>query len=368
MNLFSVKLMFCVDGLLRPIINGSNPKGVNEMKKAISLLTVVCLVAMLLSCTFCASAEVPKQLTIDEVKTSPVVDGKLDDVYGAHKWNQSATELTVGEQNLFPRSDDLFTPDMVAVRNVMNMKGWLVYDSEALYIAVAAKDTAPKVASDNSKYWNSTNIQVVLFVDSSRYFFTVAYEGDNKVSLHDDGDRSELDVDKMDVAKNVAFTNNVGDLFYEIRIPFEALWDVDKITKDTDIRLGIVQTSMAAGYVCQAFGEAYGLKYDTMIPVTPVPYVAPVVSTSTPASVDSTVAPDADAGVDLGGASSDIVSSADEVSSVDSEPESKEESSDVTSVADTEEGGNSMMIILIVVGAVIVIGAVVAIILVSKKK
>lgn len=335
------------------------------MKKAIKLLTVLCVVAMVLSTVLCANAAVPTALTIDEVKTSPVIDGKLDDVYGAAKWDQNATDLKVPEFNLFPRTEEEFTPEMKSVYNVMNMKGWLVYDSKALYIAVKAKDTFPKAADNNQKPWNSTNIQIVLYVDSSRYFFTVAYEGEGgKFGMFNDATRSELDMAKMSIGKDVVCTNNVGDLFYEVRIPFEALYDINKITKDTDIRLGIVQTSYAQGYLCQAFGEAYGLQYDKLIPVTPVPAAT---TTTTPSqqqptsSVDSTAAPDADAGVDLGGETSSTVSDA------SSDVESKDDASATTS--EVEEGGNTtLIIILAAVGALIIIGAVVAIIIISKKK
>jgi len=325
------------------------------MNKLFRIITAVCVLAMLLSCVLTANAAMPTTITLTEVSKAPVIDGELDDVYGDVKWDLSATDITVGNYNLFPRTEEELEP-MKDAYNVMNMKGYFVYDKEGIYIAVAAKDVAPRAASNSEHFCYSTNIQVVLYVNSSRNFFTVAYTGEDKVNFINEENRSELDFSKM-TANDYKFKNDdKGNLFYEIKLPYEALYGVKSMDDIKDMRIGVVQTSMAYGYLCSAFGEAYDLDYERLLPVKvqALSGDAPVSNQTT--TTTSEVVDDATAntdGLDFSG------SSEDEQSNV---PEAE------TPANTAPQKDYTMIIIFGVAAGVVLIVGVVAVILVNKKK
>lgn len=207
-------------------------------------------------------------LSISNIVTSPVIDGVVDKAYGDFAWNQSAKNLEVGDNNLYPRTEgdcEVFEE----VFDLMNMKGWLAYGNDGIYMAVEATDLSAHAPVSSTQPWHSTNIQVVMYIDSSRYFFTLYYDEEGEAILYNDATRSELDISQVTeyTVKETALENGVK-LCWEIKIPYEALYDVSGIDQYTDIRLGVIQTSMAKGYCCQAFGNAFDLRYDTLLPVS----------------------------------------------------------------------------------------------------
>lgn len=238
------------------------------MKKIIALLTVIIIVFSAMS--FSVSAAVPTELTITETKTAPNINdgGVIDEAYGAKLFDMKGSDHPLESQNLYPnktREPHLLEEQPVkdaiaAMRNV----GYMTYDKENLYIACEVTDIAPKAASNSSEYWKSTNLQLVIFLNQELNFPTIAYEGKNKVKVWGD-ERSVLDYEMVEATfTEKSQTNYV----YEIKIPWEAFPDVKSSNDVEEIKMGIVQSSMANGYVCSAFGEAYHLKYDKCIPVT----------------------------------------------------------------------------------------------------
>lgn len=242
------------------------------MKKirALSLVMVIILAFCPFITPVSVQAAIPTQLSITYAKTAPVIDGVVDASYGEMQWDQSATDFEIGEFNLFPRlKEEWDLEQRQAILKKMNMKGWLAYDKEGIYMAVEATDILAMSNSDPQKFWNSTNIQVVIYIDSHRYYFTLYYGENKKAVLRDDKSRSDLDESKVVeyTLKETSFENGIK-LGWEIKIPYEALYNSSRINQNTDIRLGVVQTSMSYGYYsCQAFGEAYSLNYQTLVPV-----------------------------------------------------------------------------------------------------
>jgi len=245
------------------------------MKKLISLLISVLLIVTVFPFggLITVTAEVPTELSISYAETSPIIDGVVDSSYGDMQWNQSATDIPIGEYNLFPRTPEECEP-FKSVFNIMNMKGWLSYDADGIYMAVEATDLYAFAPVDSSEPWKSTHIKVVLYTNSSCNFFTLSYDGKNKVNLYNDSSRSCLDISKVtDYALSENISDNTTKLVWEIKIPYEALWNISSINEISDMRLGVIQTSMAYGYCCQAFGKAYSLVYSDLLPVTinPIP-------------------------------------------------------------------------------------------------
>jgi len=238
------------------------------MKKIIALLTVVIIVFSAMS--FSVSAAVPTELTITETKTAPNIKdgGVIDKAYGNKVFDIKGSDHSLDSQNLYPNKtrephlleEKLVKDAIAAMRNI----GYMTYDKDNLYIACEVTDIAPKAASNNSEYWKSTNLQLVIFLNQELNFPTIAYEGKNKVKVWGD-ERSVLDYELVEAT----FTEKSQTKYiYEIKIPWNAFPEVSSVDDVEEIKMGIVQSSMANGYVCSAFGEAYHLKYDKCIPVT----------------------------------------------------------------------------------------------------
>ena len=241
-----------------------------------------------------------------------------------------------------------------AVVGMLQTNCYFVYDEDGIYLGVEATDTLPKASSDSSEYWKSSNIQIVLYTNSSRTFCTLAYAGTNKANLFNDEKRSELDISKVkDYCVKETVSGGTTKLVWEIKFPYEAFWDVKGMEDIAEMRLGIVQSSMAEGYACQAFGKAYGLVYEDLITVDiNRPADEPVNSDA--GKGGNTIVSATGDGVDLG----DVTDTEDKTAD------------DKTTGAETPEDDNSkttLIIILAAVAGVIVIGGVVAIILINKK-
>lgn len=238
--------------------------------KILSLAMIIILAVCPFITPVSVRAAIPTRLSITYAETAPVIDGVVDASYGEMQWDQSATDFEIGDYNLYPRTKQEWAYEqMQKTLNKMNMKGWLAYDKEGIYMAVEATDIFAMTNPIPQKYWNSTNIQVVMYIDSHRYFFTLYYGENKKAVFVNDSSRSDLDESKIFeyTLKETAFEDGIK-LCWEIKIPYEALYGSTRIGKTTDMRLGVVQTSMAYGfYSCQAFGEAYNLKYQTLVPV-----------------------------------------------------------------------------------------------------
>lgn len=330
------------------------------MKKVIRLMGIICALVLVLSCTLTANAawlQQPSTISIEEVSKAPAIDGVIDANNGALKWNQNASEIPIGEYDLYPRTPEECAP-FTDLYKIMNMKGYFVYDDEGVYLAVEAIDYAPKASSNSDEPWKSSNIQVVLYTNSSRNFFTVAYAGTNKANIHNDEKRSELDIAKVKdyAVKEADLGNGTYKLTWEVKIPYEAFYNINSMADISEMRLGIVQSSMSIDYACQAFGKAYSLVYEDLISVDikrPAGQETPTDSGSGNTIVSAT-----GSGVDLGATEteSDTISEdkTDDNSSVDSAPE--------------DNSKTTLIIILAAVAGVIVIGGVVAIILINKKK
>ena len=94
------------------------------MKKVMKLLSVICALVLVLSCAVTANAARPTELTITEVATAPAIDGVIDDANGPMQWDQTASEIPVGEYDLFPRTKEECAPFMELYK-FMNMKGYM---------------------------------------------------------------------------------------------------------------------------------------------------------------------------------------------------------------------------------------------------
>ena len=359
------------------------------MKKFIALLTVVILVFSVMS--FSVSAAVPTELTITETKTAPNINdgGVIDKAYGNKLFDIKGSDHPLESGNLYPNKtrephklEEKPVKDAIAaMRNV----GYITYDKNNLYIACEVTDIAPKAASNNSEYWKSTNLQLVIYLNQELNFPTIAYEGKNKVRVWGD-ERSVLDYEIVEATfTEKSQTNYV----YEIKIPWEAFPDVSSSSDVEDLRMGIVQTSMANDYVCSAFGEAYFLKYDKCIPVTMAK--ASGSSDKTPASSKqetttsqknettsnkdtaskdnadkNTTSNKVDSSANAPTTGTDIVTdeSADATSS-----QTSENASEGTTTVVTEEAEKDWtpIIIIGIVAVVVIAGGVVAIIMMNKK-
>ena len=334
------------------------------MKKVIRLMSVICALVLVLSCTLTANAEWLKQpstISIEKVSKTSAIDGVIDDASGSKKWDQNATDIAVGEYDLFPRTPEECAP-FSNVFSVMNMKGYFVYDEEGIYLGVEATDTLPKAASDSSEFWHSSNIQIVLYTNSSRTFCTLAYAGTNKANLFNDEKRSELDIAKVkDYCVKETVSGGTTKLVWEIKFPYEAFWDVKGMEDIAEMKLGIVQSSMAEGYACQAFGKAYSLVYEDLISVDIKRPAGETVNSNADSgnAGGNTIVSASGDGVDLGAAGETGSEVASDATADDT----------ASSAAPAEDNSKTtLIIILAAVAGVIVIGGVVAIILINKKK
>lgn len=230
------------------------------MKKILVLFTAAMLLFSTLS--FAASAAVPTELNIYKTKTAPNINdsGKIEAVYGEKVFDIKASELSKDDQNLYPNTqrephmlEDKGVKDAIKVmRNI----GYMTYDDDNLYIACEVTDVAPKAASNSAEPWRSTNLQLVMFVNEELSFITVAYEGTNKVGVVNDR-RSVMDYELVEAT---FFEKSKTNYVYEIKIPWESFPEVTCADDVWYFKMGVVQSSMANGYVCAAFGEAYFLQ------------------------------------------------------------------------------------------------------------
>ena len=240
------------------------------MKRIIALLIAVIFVFSLMS--FTTSAAVPTSLTIKETKTAPDINdgGKIDKVYGDKLFDIKATDHAKDSGNLFPSNypnregERLAEKGVQEAIKVMRNIGYMTYDKENLYIACEVTDVAPKAAANNSEYWRATNLQLTMFVNEELSFPTIAYEGKNKVKVWGD-DRSVLDYEIVEASFTEKSQTNY---IYEIKIPWKAFPDVESYDDVWSFSMGLVQSSMANGYVCSAFGEGFFLDASKTIPVT----------------------------------------------------------------------------------------------------
>ena len=347
------------------------------MKKIIPLLlaVIVCCSMMVIP----TSAAIPTALTIKETKTAPNVNDKgvIDAVYGNPIFSYKATDIKVGETNLYPRTPEECAQVQDAI-NVMSNTGYATYDDKYFYMACVLKDLAPKASPNSAAPWQSTGIQLLLFVNTERSWTTFAYEGTNKVGVFDDNKgRSVLDPDFVTAS---FYERSQTEYVLEFKIAREGFPEIDGLADVQELKMGVVQTSMAdttvdanvkkdGAYTCAAFGEAYELKYEKALPVTMVSangssnnggsstVTSTITSTiTTPGESDSTSAPSEGTAVDIGGSSSETTST-----------ESSENSDQTTTVVQEGEKDWTMIIILAAVAGVIIIGGAVAIILLNKK-
>ena len=356
------------------------------MKKIIALLiaVIVCYSMMVMP----TSAAVPTALTIKETKTAPNVNDKgvIDAAYGNPIFDYRATDLTPGDGDLHPK-----TKEECAVVNdaisVMRNVGYATYDDKYFYMACVLTDLAPKASPNSAAPWQSTGIQLLLFVNTERSWTTFAYEGTNKVGVFDDNKgRSVLDPDFVTAS---FYERSKTEYVLEFKIAWEGFPEVDSLADVNELKMGVVQTSMAsacannktpdgtpiyeaAPYTCSAFANAYELKYEKALPITMVPangnsnnngggsstVTSTITSTiTTPAESDSTSAPSQGTAVDVGGSSDQTIGAT----------ESEKEDDQTTTVVQEGKKDFTMIIILAAIAGVIIIGGAVAIILLNKK-
>ena len=364
------------------------------MKQLLRMLTVLCAAAVSLSGVLTASAAIPKSLTFKQVSQAPVFDGKIDGSYGDKIFEFAAKEIQVGDYNLYPRTPEEL--DVVkGAYNAMTAKGYAVFDNDNLYLAFDVTDLAPRAAANSAHFSRTTNVQLVFYVNDYLSFQTIAYTGKNSVRVYDDdGHRSEADASLMEAKLT---ENSKTNYVYEIKIPWKAFEEVNSLKDVTDIRMGFVQTSMAIDYTCAAFGEAYDLDYDRLLPVTldksstasnsntkktasqsqksssGVDFGEDTTSSVTNSNQNAT---SADTGEKTGSNASELEqqteSNAEEIASDTMEQAELNSDKDTSDSQETQTNTASkkdytLVIILSIIGAVVVIGGVIAIILLNKK-
>lgn len=349
------------------------------MKKVITLL-----LAVIVCCSMIAiptSAAVPTSLTIKETKTAPNVsdNGVIDAAYGSPIFDYKATDLTPGDGNIHPKTKE----ECAAVNDVISVMrnvGYATYDDKYFYMACVLTDLAPKASPNSAAPWQSTGIQLLLFVNENRSWTTFAYEGTNRVGVFDDNkDRSVLDPDYVTAT---FYERSKTEYVLEFKIAWEGFPQVSSLKDVDELKMGVVQTSMAsshdgsvytdAPYVCSAFGRAYELKYEYALPITMVSaggssnsnnggssaVTSTITSTiTTPAESDSTSAPTDGTAVDIGTGSSETTGTT----------ESKDEGDNTTIVTVEGERDWTPIIIIAIIALVLIIGGAVAIILLNKK-
>ena len=353
------------------------------MKKIIALLiaVIVCCSMMVMP----TSAAVPTALTIKETKTAPNVNDKgvIDAAYGSPIFDYRATDLTPGDGDLHPKTQAECAVVNDAI-SVMRNVGYATYDDKYFYMACVLTDLAPFATSNSAEPWKSTGVQLLLFVNTERSWTTFAYEGTNKVGVYDDNkDRSVLNPDYVTAS---FYERSKTEYVLEFKIAWEGFPEVESLADVNELKMGVVQTSMAsacannddgngnpiyasAPYTCSAFANAYELKYEKALPVTMVSangntnnggsstVTSTITSTiTTPAESDSTNAPSDGTAVDVGGSSDQTVGATE-----------SENGDQTTTVVQEGEKDWTMIIILAAVAGVIIIGGAVAIILLNKK-
>ena len=337
-------------------------------------LAIIMAAAALLACAVPAYAALPTSLTFAEVKQAPKLDGDIDKLYGNSVFDFKATDITVGDNNLFPRTQDELNP-IKSVYEKMRSVGYAVYDANNLYLAFDVYDVAPKAAGNSSKHWYSTNIQLVFYVNSQLCFPTIAYTGPGKVKVTADG-RSEMDFGKIKVSFSEKET---GHYVYETVIPWSACYDINSFKDVNDMRFGFVQTSMAGydlvggdeekAYLTAAFGDAYDLQYDKLIPVSFKKLDGAVQKPAENNKPGKTAGSETDkaSAAPSGGVS--INADADSFAGSGEQTDKAENSDGETVIIseETEKKDSKLIIILIAAAVVIICGGAAAIIILNKK-
>ncbi len=349
------------------------------MNKVLKLLSVLCAVVIVFALavgSFNASAAIPTKLSFKQVSSAPAIDASIDSIYGSPVFDFSAKDTPIGEYNVFPRTQEQMATVMDAY-NAMRVKGYVVFDKEYLYMAFDVNDVAPKVAGNSSKFYQSTNVQLVFYVNENLGYITAAYSGTNSVRVfNDDGNRSTMTIDNIDCK---LVEKSKTNYIYEMRIPWVNFHEVDTLDDITDFKFAITQTSMGSSgtyknangvqdtYVCSAFGKAYDLNYDSCLPVTLQKLSnseanKPVESqTQTQSQAVSSDAGAVGSGVDFGtntessDSESSVISSQTDADATTSDTENNENKKDYT-----------LVIILAVVAVLVIGGGATAIILLNK--
>ncbi len=346
------------------------------MKKVFKLFSVICAITLVIACfasSFTANAAIPTSLTFAQVSKAPAIDATIDDVYGNPVFDFRATDTPVGEWNVFPRDKERMDPVMDAY-NAMRVAGYVVFDKDYLYMAYDVHDVAPKVADNSSKFYKSTNLQLVFFVNENLGYITAAYAGTNSVRVfNDDGNRSTMSIDNIECK---LVEKSKTNYIYEMRIPWSNFHEVETLSDITDFKFAITQTSMGSAgkykndegkedtYVCSAFGKAYDLNYDSSLPVTLQKLAADKKEEDkTEAKPESKVETSADTGavgdgVEFGDSADDNTTNSNETVANDD--------TTTTGADTTEEKDNTLIIILAIVAVVVVAGGVLAIVLINK--
>ena len=330
-----------------------------------------------------ASAAVPTAITTREVSAAPKIDGVIDGVYGQKIFDVKATDHSFDSEknNFYPKTLDEYTKEMLAVRNVMRNIGYMIYDKDNLYLIFDVTDHAPKAAADSSKSWHSTSIQLLLWVNQERCWPTFAYMGKSNDGKHyikafDDAEnRCCLDYSKIEYAFAL---NSETSYTYEVKIPWTAIPDVKNANDVKDLRMGVVQASMSAGYVCSAFGEAFSLKYNTSIPVTLQPLSGAAATTSSKtddtnsmtASVTSGAATQSTSGAgnDDGTAPNSDGIDIKEGNTTQGNAANTQEHDTEETIIENQERSWTLIIILIVAAIVVIAGGAAVIFFMNKKK
>ena len=379
------------------------------MKKLFKLFSIICAITLVIACfasSFVASAAIPTKLTFTQVSKAPTIDASIDEIYGKPVFDYRATDTPIGEWNVFPRDKERMNPVMDAY-NTMRVAGYVVFDKDYLYMAYDVYDVAPKVADNSSKFYKSTNLQLVFFVNENLGYITAAYAGTNSVRVfNDDGNRSTMVIDNIDCK---LVEKSKTNYIYEMRIPWSNFHEVEKLSDVTDFKFAMTQTSMGSAgkykndegkeeaYVCSAFGKAYDLNYDSSVPVTLAKLKEEDKDESS--KVTSSVATSSDSGavgegVDFGNSSEEKNTSSENTATTSSESTEKTESNTSTdstastestqsteSVTSTESSTDTnattgeepeeskdytLIIIIAIVAVVVVAGGIVAIVLINK--
>jgi len=358
------------------------------MKKVFKLFAVICAFTLVLACftsAFTASAEIPTKLTFTQVSKAPTIDASIDDIYGNPVFDFKATDTTTfnpsaeaGDEgfNIFPRQKEWMDPVKDAYE-AMRVKGYVVFDKDYLYMAYDVYDVAPRTAGNASKFYQSTNLQFVFFVNENLGYITAAYAGTNSVRVfNDDGNRSTMLIENIDCK---LVEKSKTNYIYELRIPWKNFHEVETLSDITDFKFALTQTSMGSAgtynngtmdtsYVCSAIGSAYALNYDSSLPVTLQKLAEDkkeegkeTVSdkSSAPTSTDSGAV---GSGVEFGGSKQEDDKDTTSLEQTDSN------TTDTTGAdSNTEaEKDYTLIIILAVVAVVVVAGGIIAIVLINK--
>ena len=370
------------------------------MKKVFKIISVICVISILFACVcLTASAEIPTKLTFTQVKKAPTIDASIDDIYGEPVVDFRATDTTVfnpsavaGDPgfNIFPRQEDWMNPVKDAYE-AMRVKGYVVFNEDYLYMAYDVYDVAPRTAGNAAKFYQSTNLQLVFFVNENLGYITAAYAGKDSVRVfNDDGNRSTMIIENIDCKLK---ENSKTNYIYEMRIPWSNFHEVETLSDITDFKFALTQTSMGSSgtynngsadttYVCSAIGSAYALNYEHSLPVTLNKLAGANTDggngtggntdggngTASQSGNANTQSGAADAKPGTTGNSVDFGTTSQPEINSDTENESKNDGATTGTVSDDTETEKdyTLVIILSIVAVLVIAGGVVAIILINK--